>query len=136
MRLPTATPESASGSWSSDGQRASDAAPAVELQVDAREVLGFRARQVDRGVGDVACLAQPREVHALEAFAPLWRDLSIAPLVDHVTRTDRVAADSLASIVYGDGTRERVHPALARGVRGEARARPLSLPRGDVDDRA
>ena len=95
-----------------------------------------RAGEVHRGERDVGRLPEPREVHASRARSLLGRHVRVAPVVEHVSGADRVAADAGRGVVDGDRSGQCVQPALRRDVRGEARARALGLTGRDVDDRA
>src|SRR5579859_7684941 len=112
------TPPSADGPapTSSERRGAGVTAPTVELEVDAGDELRLAAREVHRGRGDVAGLAEPGEMHRLQPVTPLGCQIRVATLVDHVSGADGVAPDSLRRVLHRDGARQRVQAAFAGGV--------------------
>src|SRR5215470_7157730 len=62
---------------SAEARGATDAAPAVELQVDAGQELGLATREVHRGIRRIACVAEPGEVHRLHLGAALGRHVRV-----------------------------------------------------------
>src|SRR5438132_12191888 len=63
---------------------AGDAAPAVELQVDAGDELRLAAREVHARVGDVRRLTEAGQVHAFEEGAAVGCEVGVATVVQHV----------------------------------------------------
>src|SRR3954453_8791755 len=98
---------------SAQARGAADAAPAVELKIDAREELGLATREVHRSERRVARVAQARQMHRLDLRAPLRRHVGVTSHVHDEARAQCVAPNVVLRVLDGEAPRERVECALA-----------------------